>query len=195
MGDKFNFNEVLVKRESLSIKVSTVLFGIAWGRKMSAVEIDEIDVKILKSLIKDSRTNLKEIARECGVSSNAIFKRIRNLEKNGVITGYSLIAARELGNFESLSTIWLTIDLAHELEAVEFLKRQEGLFNIFRCVGRYDIVAYCLTKNIQKLEDILQKLKKQEWVKAAVLNIWTQNGKLTLENVEITPTREGKYAR
>lgn len=157
---------------------------------MRDAEIDETDVKILKSLIRDARTNLKDIAKECGVSSNAIFKRIRNLEKNGVITGYSLIAARELGHLESLSTIWLTIDLAHETEAVEFLKRQEGLFNIFRCVGRYDIVAYCLTKNMQKLEEILQKLKKQEWVKATVLNLWTQNGKLTLENVEITPTRE-----
>jgi len=157
---------------------------------MRDVEIDEIDVKILRSLIKDARTNLKDIAQECGVSSNAIFKRIRNLEKSGVITGYSLIAARELGNFESLSTIWLSIDLDHETEAVEFLRQQEGLFNIFRCVGRYDIVAYCLTKNIQKLEEILQRLKKQEWVKAAILNIWTQNGKLTLENVEITPTKE-----
>lgn len=182
--------EVLLKSRSLSTTIVVSYRGMTKvGKTGSKVEIDEIDVKILRALIHDARTNLKDIAKDCGVSSNAIFKRIKNLEKNKVITGYSLIAPLEEGNFESFSTIWLTIDLEHEAEAVDFLRNQEGLFNIFRCVGSYDIVAYCLTKNIQKLEEILQKLKKQEWLKKSVVNIWTRSGKLTLENVEIEPTR------
>jgi Lrp/AsnC family leucine-responsive transcriptional regulator len=157
----------------------------------SEVEVDEIDVKILKYLIRDARANLKDIAKECGVSANAIFKRIKHLEKSGVVRGYSLFISPDvMGEFKSFSTIWLNIDLTHETEAVEFLRKQDGLFNIFRCVGRYDIIAYCATKSIQKLEEILQILKKQEWFREIVVNLWSDTQLLTLENVELKPTRE-----
>jgi Lrp/AsnC family transcriptional regulator, regulator for asnA, asnC and gidA len=51
------------------------------------VELDRIDAKIIKALLKDARTSLKDIANECELSSNAIHKRIRNLESSGVIAG------------------------------------------------------------------------------------------------------------
>ncbi len=152
------------------------------------VKVDKIDIKILKHLIRDARANLKDIAKDCGVSANAIFKRINHLEKSGVVRGYSLIFSPEVaGDFKSFSTIWLNIDLTHETAAVEFLRKQDGLFNIFRCVGRYDIVAYCATKSIHKLEETLQNLKKQEWFREIVVNIWSDTQLLTLENVELKP--------
>lgn len=133
---------------------------------------------------------MKDVAKDCGVSPNAIFKRIKNLEKSGVIRGYSLLISPEAsGDFKSFSTIWLNIDLTQEAKAVAFLRKQDGLFNIFQCVGSYDIIAYCATKNIQKLEEILQSLKKQEWFREIVVNIWTDKLKLTLENIELKPTQ------
>ncbi len=173
----------------MTVRYIEVDLGVAKMR--SKVEVDEIDVKILKHLIRDARTNLKDIAKDCDVSPNAIFKRIKHLEKSGVIRGYSLFFSPEvMGDYKSFSTIWINIDLTHETEAVEFLRKQDGFFNIFRCVGSYDIVAYCTTKNIQKLEEMLQKLKKQEWFREIVVNIWSDKQLLTLENVELTPTRE-----
>ena len=56
------------------------------------MKLDEIDVKILHALIRDARTNLKDIAKECGVSSNAIFKRVKHLRDEGVIVGTVLYA-------------------------------------------------------------------------------------------------------
>ena len=51
----------------------------------STFEIDETDVKILKALIRDSRSKLKDIANECRLSSTAVKNRIDKMKKKGLI--------------------------------------------------------------------------------------------------------------
>lgn len=58
---------------------------------MANYHIDEIDRKILYSLINNARKPFLEIARDCGVSGAAIHQRVRKLEENGVITGSRLL--------------------------------------------------------------------------------------------------------
>ena len=57
---------------------------------VSQVKIDEIDVKILKALLEDARTNFADIARDCGVSTTSIVKRFYNLKRCGIIAGTSI---------------------------------------------------------------------------------------------------------
>lgn len=54
-------------------------------------KIDKLDRAILSFLIKDARMSFLEIARSCGVSGAAIHQRVRKLEEDGIISGYSLI--------------------------------------------------------------------------------------------------------
>jgi len=54
------------------------------------MELDERDRKILELLLKNSRMNYSEIAKILGISDTAVRKRVRNMEKNGVIRGYTL---------------------------------------------------------------------------------------------------------
>ncbi len=56
---------------------------------MSEYKLDEMDRKILSFLVKDARMPFLEIARECGVSGAAIHQRVKKLEKQGIIAGYT----------------------------------------------------------------------------------------------------------
>lgn len=49
------------------------------------MRIDEIDCKILTLLQKNSNLSTAEIAEEVGLSTTPCWRRIQNLEKNGVI--------------------------------------------------------------------------------------------------------------
>lgn len=51
--------------------------------------LDEIDVRILSSLLKDARTSTAEIARLVGLSAPSVSERIKRLEEAGIITGYA----------------------------------------------------------------------------------------------------------
>ena len=52
--------------------------------------MDEIDLKLLRLLQKNSRTPIKTLAGEIRLSSPAVSARIERLEKQGVIRAYTL---------------------------------------------------------------------------------------------------------
>jgi DNA-binding Lrp family transcriptional regulator len=54
----------------------------------SKIEIDDVDLKILQALMKNARTDFKDIAYVVGVSDRTVARRIERLEECGVIRGY-----------------------------------------------------------------------------------------------------------
>ena len=54
------------------------------------IEVDELDIKILKILAPNSRISTIEMAQELGATAATITARIKNLEKKGVIKGYKI---------------------------------------------------------------------------------------------------------
>lgn len=62
------------------------------------VSIDDTDRAILAILQQNARTSNAEIARRVGLAPSAIFQRIRKLEDQGVISGYTAsVNPRALG--------------------------------------------------------------------------------------------------
>ena len=53
--------------------------------------LDETDVKLLKALQKDAKVNTKELCDELNLSKTPVYERIRRLENDGVITGYTAL--------------------------------------------------------------------------------------------------------
>ena len=50
---------------------------------MSMIKTDQIDAKIISTLIKDARTTLTDLAKICKISLPAVKKRIEQLKKKG----------------------------------------------------------------------------------------------------------------
>jgi DNA-binding Lrp family transcriptional regulator len=54
------------------------------------VELDETDVAILRCLQADSRLSFRDIAKAVGVSTPTVSARVSNLERSGIVTGYTV---------------------------------------------------------------------------------------------------------
>jgi len=54
------------------------------------MKIDEIDVQILHELQTDSRISLRELSKRINLSPPSVTERVRRLEDNGVIEGYTI---------------------------------------------------------------------------------------------------------
>ena len=54
--------------------------------------LDMIDKKIVASLQADARISNAELAKQVGLSPSACLRRLRALERSGVITGYQALA-------------------------------------------------------------------------------------------------------
>lgn len=153
------------------------------------VKIDEIDVKILTMLIRDSRTSLKEIAENCGLTSVAILKRIKHLRNSGVITGTTLFPKLEVLGYQQTTTIGINLDYAQQPKIFELIQKHIDAVELSSSVGRYDLSFLAFTKNIRELDDIIQAVRKYPGVKRVVANTWISEPHLTLENLDLQPTK------
>lgn len=55
------------------------------------ITLDKINNKILHELVKDGRVTNSELAERVGLSASACLRRVQELERNGVITGYRAV--------------------------------------------------------------------------------------------------------
>jgi len=157
----------------------------------SEVELDEIDVKILSALIRDARTKLKEIAKDCDLTSTAIFKRIKRLKSIGVIVGTTLYPDAKQFGYTHIATIGINLDNAQENEIVKLIRERAkaNLIELSSSIGKYDLCAFMLTKSLQELDNITQAIRKHPGVKRIAINIWVSEPYFLLENLELPLTR------
>ena len=59
------------------------------------IEVDEIDRKILRALVRDASKSSKSLWEELGLSQPAVWRRIKRLKDNGAIVGRRLRLDRE----------------------------------------------------------------------------------------------------
>jgi DNA-binding Lrp family transcriptional regulator len=154
----------------------------------NTVEIDEIDVKILRALIKDARAKLKDIAKTCGVSSTAIINRIKRLKTAGVITGaVQYIDMSRLGYMQP-ATIGISLNYRQEAQVVKLIRERAKVIMFDQSVGKTDLSIFCVAKNIKELDDLKQLIKKQPQIRRVTINLWSTPFP-NFEKLEIQPTR------
>ena len=85
------------------------------------IDYDKDDITVLKELAKNVRTPIIHIAKKIGKSPQFIARRIKNLEKNGVIQGY-----RPLFNWNLLGYMYFKINVH-----LEDYKRKKGRKNSY----------------------------------------------------------------
>ena len=55
------------------------------------MELDASDKRILKKLVSNHGCSYCELAKGLGIKAQRVLKRIRNMESDGIIKGYSII--------------------------------------------------------------------------------------------------------
>ena len=82
---------------------------------MPDIGLDAIDRRILDRLQEDGRVSNVELANDVGISSSPCWRRVRELEKRGVISGYvALVDAAAVGLPVS---VFVQVTLERQIEA------------------------------------------------------------------------------
>lgn len=91
------------------------------------------DIRILGALQKDGRTSNQALAAEVGLSTSPCWRRVRQLEDDGVISGYHATLDRRKIGLGVLAFIRVRIDSHSEAEAEEFSKSVMRLNEVVAC--------------------------------------------------------------
>jgi Lrp/AsnC family transcriptional regulator for asnA, asnC and gidA len=120
------------------------------------VRISNLD--ILNILKENARISFSEIAKKFEVSDTAIRKRIRKLEKNGVIKKYTIeINPKKIG-FEIDAFIGIDTKPEQYIQIIEKLKKMKEVINLYSSSGDHMILAECWFKNSSELTKFVERL-------------------------------------
>jgi DNA-binding Lrp family transcriptional regulator len=155
----------------------------------AVVKIDEIDDKILHLLIKDARTRLKDIAKECNTSSVSVLNRIKRLKRLGVITGATLFPHAALIDLQTTANIGINLNSneANEDEIIKLLDEQINLVEPSASVGKYDLCALVFTENVSELDKAVYAVRKCVGVRKIDVNIYSGEPHFVFENINLRP--------
>jgi len=127
-------------------------------------KINEVDVKILKALLRDARTNFSDIAKECNLSITAITQRYQKMKRNGIIQGTIVL----INHNDSLSPRFLSIDIKAESDCeksiIKFIRRHPKVRVCFKVIGKYDIHASMKAESLEQIEQFKNEIRQQKGV-------------------------------
>jgi Lrp/AsnC family leucine-responsive transcriptional regulator len=131
--------------------------------------IDDLDQNILAVLLRDSRTSLKELAQQVGLSSPSISERLRRLEERGVIRAFTIeIDPQALGY--QLQAIVRIRPLPGKLHVVQRLIEEIPEFcECYKVTGDDCYVARLFVRSIEQLDTILDRIADKAETSTAIV--------------------------
>jgi len=116
------------------------------------IKIDAKDRELLALLQEDSKWTTKEYANRLGLSTTAVYERIKRLEKNGVITKYVALVDRNKVNKAFMVLCHVKLIQHIKDYVIQFEREVVQLEEVSEChhiSGDYD---YILKVNVSDME-------------------------------------------
>lgn len=103
--------------------------------------MDSVDIKILEMLTENGQENLKEIADEVGLSSSGVRRRIKQLEEDKVIKGYTAKVDPEKAGYGIAAFLNIDVDCGEARRVAGVLSRCNGICEVHKTTGNHGLIA------------------------------------------------------
>ncbi|MDG1020343.1 MAG: Lrp/AsnC family transcriptional regulator [Emcibacteraceae bacterium] len=117
--------------------------------------MDAIDRNIIQTLQQNGRLSNQELADKIGLSPSPCLRRVRNLEKSGVLTGYAALVDQDkyglpLTVFVHIRLIRHSDDCIKEFEAG--IERLDQVMECYLMTGQSDYLLHVLARDLKDYE-------------------------------------------
>lgn len=122
--------------------------------------MDQLDRRIIAALQHNARETTSKIAAKLGVARTTVHERIRRMEENGVIAGYSVI----LNSSEDAPRVQVVVLLeVQQKETTRIIKRLGAYPEVKLCLsinGEFDLLLSAEAPRIEDLDILVDDLAK-----------------------------------
>jgi DNA-binding Lrp family transcriptional regulator len=131
--------------------------------------LDAFDIKILGVLRDNARASNVEIADKVGLTESTCSRRIKRLEEDGVITGYSVGLEPEFVGIGLIAFVTLVLENFNEQTADRFAREIQAMPEVMSChivSGGYDALLQVAAADLQSYSKfVLDRLRLMPGVK------------------------------
>ena len=123
--------------------------------------LDDINLKIIDALSKDSSVPFVEIARQIGISDATVHLRVRRLKDEGVINKFTLSIDNDLLGYDHLAFIGINIRPGLADQITEELSNIEEVLEVHEMHGKFDLFVKIRAKDLNHTRNIIEnKIRK-----------------------------------
>ncbi|WP_448577216.1 Lrp/AsnC family transcriptional regulator [Thermosphaera sp.] len=122
------------------------------------MDVDEIDLAIIRELSENARKAFSEIADKLNLSDVAIIKRVRKLESDGVIKKYALIVDPVKIGYKKISFTGINVKPEKLFEIVAKLKAKDYVKYLAITSGDHELIAVIWARDGEELQKIHEEI-------------------------------------
>lgn len=129
-------------------------------------EIDEIDKKILSLLSQNGRIHYKEIAKKVHLKPPSVIERIRKLEADKIIKGYTVLLNEKKLDIDITGFIGVNIDHPKNIDNFENVTKElkQEILECHHVTGDYTLLLKVKARNTAELEKLIGKIRSTKGV-------------------------------
>ena len=146
------------------------------------MNLDKIDEKILKNLMVDGRLSARQLALKLGMSTVTILSRIKKLEKERIIKGYTALIDHEKLGYD-LTAIIEIIAQKNLVDIEEKLSKIDNVCGVYDITGNTDTIIVAKFKERNELSAFVKSLSSmpniENTITHVVLNTAKEDFRLT----------------
>ncbi len=155
--------------------------------------LDNIDKKLISTLLRDGRKSLSEIGRELGMSHVAVGKRMDKMVRDGILRVTAAVNAEKL----DIKMLFMAIETENTEVAEQILEKYHDcprLIMLAPVTGRYNLFAVMVAEDTWSLESTMGtcSLRTEPGVRRS--ETWFGNAPLVPTHLplDLSPTCEDK---
>lgn len=120
--------------------------------------LNETDMKILQVLLEDARFSSRQVAKKVGVSVGTVLSRIKRMEENGIIKGYSVIMNHERLGYELTVVMEVTVSKGRLIEMENEIAKIPNVCSVYDVTGLTDAFIIAKFKTREELGKFTKRL-------------------------------------
>jgi len=125
------------------------------------MEIDEVNLKILKNLLVDARQSARKLSLKLGLSTVTVLSRIQRLEQSKVIKGYTAILDDQKLGYDLTAIIEISAKEGQMALVEKEVSVLENVCAVYDITGQTDALVVAKFKNRAELSKFVKKISSK----------------------------------
>ena len=121
--------------------------------------MDDTDRQLISLLRKDARTSLAALAARLGVSRGTVSNRLRKLEDEQLIVGYTVKLRPDAQPNQIRAWMWVLVDGNQTRAVIASLLGEPGVAALHDTNGRWDLLAELRAETMTELSQVLERVR------------------------------------
>lgn len=131
---------------------------------LSTAQPDDVDLKLIGSLVSDGRAPVSELAEQVGLSIPSVRRRLNTLFDGGVVSVRAIVEPANVG-LPVEAILWVRVAPSEVREVGRLVAEAPGVRYAVMVMGEYQIMVNVNTRTLQELRSFLTG---SDWVTRAL---------------------------